>query len=213
MYRASRLFSSQVVLIRQLCTNNIQTGPGIEKGLKLTELASKLPKAIRADASKLSNAIKDAQVAIEESTKSGSDSYQRNHALATSRYALLLYSRLVSRAGVHFSEGGNRGELIQKIVAEPLSESSNQLSSSQLSNREQPNPEPSSSSSLSKTKNETESNESYYRVPTRDDAEAEHIVNSLNPVVRAFGPIISNMKYDLYFSRRQRVWIGWEGWF
>lgn len=224
MHRVPRFFPNQFALIRQLCANDVRNASGIKKRFTSSDITTGLPDAFRADISKLSAAIKDAQVAIEEAAKPGSDSHQRDHAVVTSRYALTLYNRLVSRAKVHSVEPSYEAT-DQNTVSDPLSQPLNGYSTSPpladpekstsplLADPEKSTPELLSSLPPQTKNNGTGSGNSYYYVPSRKDAEAENIVNSPNPIVRGFGPVISNMKHDLYQSHRQRVWLGWDGWF
>lgn len=160
----------------------------------LRDVTQALPQALRAGAIKLSRAVESARESVLVATENDSETQDRDDALARTRYALHLYKRLCE-------------------TVEPLPDS-------------MPNGLPAAPAgpSASREKHAESTTQptltvrahfhgSYYSVPSLADADAPQIVDSTNPVVRGFGPHLAHLRHHLYVSHRQRVWIGWTGWF
>lgn len=232
MFKVASFSTRRSVLFRRFWTaRNSGTKNGFETGDKptLDKLIPTLPSTLQADATSLSIALKNAFAVIDEATLYNSDSQDREDAVVATRLALSLYTRLTLRASTVTSESSSSPSIGSSIAsascaqeppAPPPSSLPSKSSSIQSTSASFSLSPPSSESppdqltaSLPTSQSDGSLGTNYYRVPSRDDAKADHIVNSPNPVIRFFGPHIADLKYNLYYSHRQRVWIGWQGWF
>lgn len=197
MLRVFRCSTQSVTTLRQFCTEL--------KGLpSIYQLLDKLPTTVHAEATKLTRAIDQARAAIDIATEDDSDTVDRKDALARTRYALILYKRLAERV-----------EPFPSTMPNGLPKLNFHHDNGQ---RDRPVLEPDSSSASVKNgprkpDANAEGRNTYYAVPTAKDAYASELAECSNAVVRVFGPHMAELRHSAYISHRQRLWIGWDGWF
>lgn len=193
--------------LRCLCTEV----PVARKLPDLASLVPTLPQQLQSDAIRLRNALGDANKITETASEYSSDSIDREEARAYTRRVLLLYKRLVEhsekigefRGNLQSVTGNHEGTLASTPCQEKpkLGGKIEQVSSGNDTEVEQAQP------------NLAETERPGYSAPSAEDAFAPDLLNSSNPVVRTFAPHIADLKYRLFQSHRQRVWIGWGNWF
>lgn len=182
----------------------------------LDEFIPTLPTTLHTDAKILSDTVNQAQSAIHAAAQDGSDHEYRNDAFIISRRSLYQYNELVIRAADTMSKSFLDSATEHSKAASSTTTLTKETFSQQSNDSPAKTPEGMNTSETSKKSTATDDeapSPRYYVVPKVNDAMADEIVNNSNPVIRAFGPHIADIKYNLFMSRRQRVWIGWNNWF
>lgn len=182
----------------------------------LEEMIPSLPPSLHTEANSLSTALSEARVAIKTAAEEGSDSEERIESFRVCRQVLDHYKILVSTADDFDDSAVPSSTMIASsdpsAVQQPGADK-DEAASQPATKDEQPAQDPTAEKSSASDNAASTARSSHYSPPKAEDAFAEHIVNSPNPVVRIFGPHVESMKYGLFLSSRQRVWIGWTNWF
>lgn len=211
-------------ILSNLGSRSSKKQPSIEAKLpdivdlpSLKEMIPSLPPSLHTEANSLSTALSEARVAIKTAAAEGSDNEERSESFRTCRQVLDQYKILVSRVG-DFDDSSVPSSTMtppsNASIAQSPDADKDEAASQPATRTEQPTQEPTTAEKPSASDNaESTTRSSRYTPPKAEDAFAEHIVNSPNPVVRIFGPHVESMKYGLFLSSRQRVWIGWTNWF
>lgn len=182
----------------------------------LKEMISSLPPSLHTEANSLSTTLSEARVAIKAAAAEGSDSEERRESFRVCRQVLDQYKVLVSCAGDFDDSAVPSSTMIPSSdpsAVHPSDANKDEAASQPATKAEQPAQEPAAENSSASDNPASTARSSHYSPPKAEDAFAEQIVNSPNPVVRIFGPHVESMKYGLFLSSRQRVWIGWTNWF
>lgn len=192
------------ICARHLCTASTLTRHPCPQ----THVAS-LPSALQHDAHHLSSALESAVDAVDVAAGELADSEERALARSLSRRAISMYAVMVARAARDTDAGGVVGNPAGTAAA--VEGDGQDVGTEAEADLDGDNEMESNGKGGDGELGGTE--DADYLVPKEADSDEVNFDADPNPVVRAFGSRVASLKYQVFIANKQRLWIGWSGWF